>query len=131
MDILGLSAYYHDSAACLVRDGRIVAAAQEERFTTDPRWWALAIGGVLVFSGLVAPRLLSPVHRGWMALGHVMGWINTRIILSVFFCAILTPMALVARLVGKDFMRLKTPPGADTYRVPRTPRSATHVWHQF
>ena len=31
--ILGLSAYYHDSAACLLRDGRIVAAAQEERFT--------------------------------------------------------------------------------------------------
>ncbi len=33
MKILGLSAYYHDSAACLVRDGEIVAAAQEERFT--------------------------------------------------------------------------------------------------
>ena len=31
--ILGVSAYYHDSAACLVRDGYIVAAAQEERFT--------------------------------------------------------------------------------------------------
>ena len=33
MKILGLSAYYHDSAACLVIDGEIVAAAQEERFT--------------------------------------------------------------------------------------------------
>jgi carbamoyltransferase len=33
MNILGLSAYYHDSAACLVRDGKIVAAVQEERFT--------------------------------------------------------------------------------------------------
>ena len=33
MKILGISAYYHDSAACLVMDGRIVAAAQEERFT--------------------------------------------------------------------------------------------------
>src|ERR687890_1449362 len=31
--ILGISAYYHDSAACLLRDGTIVAAAQEERFT--------------------------------------------------------------------------------------------------
>ena len=31
--ILGISAYYHDSAACLVKDGKIVAAAQEERFT--------------------------------------------------------------------------------------------------
>ena len=32
-DILGISAFYHDSAACLVRDGTILAAAQEERFT--------------------------------------------------------------------------------------------------
>ena len=33
MRILGISAYYHDSAAALVEDGRVVAAAQEERFT--------------------------------------------------------------------------------------------------
>jgi len=33
VNILGLSAFYHDSAACLVRDGEIIAAAQEERFT--------------------------------------------------------------------------------------------------
>jgi len=35
MNILGISAFYHDSAACLVRDGRIIAAAQEERFTRE------------------------------------------------------------------------------------------------
>ena len=33
MNILGISAFYHDSAACLVRDGEIISAAQEERFT--------------------------------------------------------------------------------------------------
>ena len=33
MNILGISAFYHDSAACLIQDGIIVAAAQEERFT--------------------------------------------------------------------------------------------------
>src|SRR3989339_1929933 len=41
MNILGISAFYHDSAACLVRDGNIIAAAQEERFTRkkhDPRF---------------------------------------------------------------------------------------------
>ncbi len=40
MNILGISAYYHDSAACLIREGKIIAAAQEERFTRkkhDPR----------------------------------------------------------------------------------------------
>jgi len=33
MYVLGISAYYHDSAACLIKDGEIMAAAQEERFT--------------------------------------------------------------------------------------------------
>jgi len=33
MKLLGISCFYHDSAACLVEDGRVVAAAQEERFT--------------------------------------------------------------------------------------------------
>lgn len=45
MYILGISAYYHDSAACLLRDGEIVAAAQEERFTRkkhDPRFPSMA-----------------------------------------------------------------------------------------
>ena len=35
MYILGISAFYHDSAACLVKDGKILAAAQEERFTRE------------------------------------------------------------------------------------------------
>src|ERR671925_173556 len=48
--ILGISAFYHDSAACLVRDGKIVAAAQEERFTrkkADERFPTNAIQYVL------------------------------------------------------------------------------------
>ena len=36
MRVLGISAFYHDSAAAVVEDGRIVAAAQEERFTAFP-----------------------------------------------------------------------------------------------
>ena len=37
MYILGISAFYHDSAACLLKDGEIIAAAQEERFTRKKR----------------------------------------------------------------------------------------------
>ncbi len=55
MRILGLSAYYHDSAAALVQDGRIVAAAQEERFTRkkhDARFPANAVEFCLSSAGL-------------------------------------------------------------------------------
>tara|TARA_B100001057_G_scaffold157272_1_gene157822 strand:- start:799 stop:2634 length:1836 start_codon:yes stop_codon:yes gene_type:complete len=53
--ILGISAFYHDSAACLLKDGEIIAAAQEERFTRkkhDPRYPYNAIEFVLEYSNL-------------------------------------------------------------------------------
>ena len=53
--ILGISAFYHDSAACLLKDGKIVAAAQEERFTRkkhDPSYPYHAIEFVLKYANL-------------------------------------------------------------------------------
>ena len=53
--ILGISAFYHDSAACLLRDGKIIAAAQEERFTRkkhDPSFPHHAIKFVLKYGNL-------------------------------------------------------------------------------
>jgi len=60
MNILGISAFYHDSAACLVQDGRIVAAAQEERFTRkkhDHRFPLRAIDYCLDAGGIGAAQL--------------------------------------------------------------------------
>ena len=53
--ILGISAFYHDSAACIIQDGEIIAAAQEERFTRkkhDPNYPKNAINFVLSYSNL-------------------------------------------------------------------------------
>ncbi|MDX1785907.1 MAG: carbamoyltransferase N-terminal domain-containing protein, partial [Roseovarius sp.] len=58
--ILGISALYHDSAAALLRDGEIVAAAQEERFTRrkhDPRFPEHAIAYVLEEAGATFDRV--------------------------------------------------------------------------
>ncbi len=98
---------------------------------TDPRMWALAIGSVLVVSGGVVPRALDPIYRAWMAIGHVMGWVNTRLVLGTFFFGILTPIGCIARLMGRDFIGVRMSPDAGTYRVPRTARPTTHVRHQF
>ena len=60
MKILGLSAFYHDSAACLVIDGNIVAAAQEERFTRkkhDAGFPTEAVAYCLAEAGIVAADL--------------------------------------------------------------------------
>ncbi len=60
MNILGISAYYHDAAAAVLRDGRIVAAAQEERFTRkkhDPSFPANAVRYCLQEAGLTIDQL--------------------------------------------------------------------------
>ncbi|MCB1588907.1 MAG: hypothetical protein KDI56_08390, partial [Xanthomonadales bacterium] len=60
MRVLGISAFYHDSAAALMVDGRIVAAAQEERFSRrkhDPEWPAQAIAACLAQAGISAEQI--------------------------------------------------------------------------
>jgi carbamoyltransferase len=60
MNILGISAFYHDSAACLVRDGEILAAAQEERFSRkkhDFRFPIYAINWCLQEAGISSQQL--------------------------------------------------------------------------
>ena len=60
MYILGISAFYHDSAACIVKDGQIIASAQEERFTRkkhDPVFPAQAISFCLSHAGIQSSDL--------------------------------------------------------------------------
>ena len=60
--ILGISAFYHDSAACLIRDGEIVAAAQEERFTRkkgDANYPEHAVAYCLKAGGITAKDLTA------------------------------------------------------------------------
>src|SRR5256712_1512552 len=62
--ILGISAFYHDSAACLLRDGEIIAAAQEERFTRKKHYAGFpseSIRYCLREGGIFSPR--RALHR--------------------------------------------------------------------
>jgi len=97
----------------------------------DPRLWVLIFAGLLMIPALLLPRSLGPVYRVWMAIGQILGWINTRLILGVVFYGLFTPMGLVMRLLGKDAMRRKLEGDADSYRVVRQPRPSSHMRHQF
>ena len=95
--ILGISAFYHDSAACLVRDGAIVAAAQEERFSRikhDPNFPARAVAYCLREGGIEAKDLhcvgfydkplltferLLETHLGTAPLGLRLYWKSMRV----------------------------------------------------
>lgn len=86
------------------------------RHRAIPRW-PYVPGVPLVVFGLILPRALGPVHRIWMTAGGVLGWINTRIILTIVFFLIVTPLGIVRRLVGKDSLGRRFRRDARSYRV--------------
>jgi len=97
----------------------------------SPRLWAMIVGGLLVLLGAVLPQSLKQVYAGWMKLGHMLGWINTRIILGIIYYGLVTPMGLVMRLMGKDSMQRSFREDVPTYRVVRVPRPRHHMKNQF
>jgi hypothetical protein len=95
------------------------------------RFWAVALGGMLILLGAVAPSVLAPLHRLWMRIGHILGWINTRILLSLVFYGLITPIGILFRLTGKDVMRQTFAEDSPTYRVVRQARPRGHMKYQF
>ena len=95
------------------------------------RLWAIAVGGLLIILGGILPQALAPIHKGWMWTGHVLGWINTRILLGIVFYGLITPIGIVFRLMGKDTMRQAFSEQSSTYRVVRQPRVRSHMKFQF
>jgi hypothetical protein len=80
---------------------------------------------------LAWPQSLTQVYRLWMVVGEILGWINTRLILGALFYLLFTPLGLYMRFRGKDPMRRALSPEAESYRVVRQPRPASHMGHQF
>lgn len=97
----------------------------------DPRWWALVLAAFLILPAAIFPLALTWPYKGWMWIGHVLGWINTRIILGFVFYLIVTPTGLIRRWLGKDSMGRKLRPDLDSYRVTREPRPASHLKRQY
>jgi hypothetical protein len=81
----------------------IVAALQWRRGA--PQWVLVAllsIAAALLLGAAIAPSLLRPVYRAWMRLGEALAWVNTRIILTLIFFLVVTPIGLVMRLFGRS-----------------------------
>jgi hypothetical protein len=73
------------------------------------------IGAYLFLVGLFFPSTLKPLNKIWMALAIILGFISSRIILTVLFYIVLTPIGLIAKLTGKKFLVLKYDHSAVTY----------------
>jgi len=85
------------------------------------REWPIYIGVPIALLAAVWPAALRPLYVVWMKFGAVMGAINTRIIMSVFFFVMLTPIAWLMKALGKDPMARALQKSAQSYRVNSAP----------
>ncbi len=86
-------------------------------------WWAGGGAAFLAASTWGYP-VLRPLYIGWMTFAFVLGWINTRVILGLFFFLVLTPIGFILRAMGKDLLDEKIDKNAPTYWIRRDPQQA-------
>ena len=95
-----------------------------------PVWpWIVCV--VLCVWGLLLPKTLEPVYLGWMKLGNILGWINSRIILGIVFFTLFFIFGLFMRLFGKDPMARKLDTEMESYRVNCRPYNKKHIERPF
>ena len=75
---------------------------------------------ILATVTLLKPLLLTPLNRAWYQLGLFLGRIVSPIVLGILFFLLITPVALVIRIAGRDALRLRRKK-VDTYWIDRSP----------
>ena len=97
------------------------------------QFYFLYIGAFLVLAGFLFPSILRPLNKVWMTLAVLLGWVMTRVILSLLFYLVITPISLIARIFGKHFLDLKIDKSRASYWVKRknVPSSPVDYERQF
>lgn len=78
-------------------------------------YYFLAVGVIIFMAGLFIPSILRPLNKAWMTLAILLGWVMTRVILSLLFYLIITPISLIARISGKHFLDFKIDKSRSSY----------------
>lgn len=85
------------------------------------RLWALILAGVFLLLSLLLPASLAPLNRLWTKFGMLLHHIVSPLALGILFFLVVTPIALIMRIFGKDPLRLRLDRSASSYWIERTP----------
>lgn len=93
--------------------------------------WTGAIGLVLVVCGALAPKLLYYPSKLWWRFAMALGWFNARVILTIAFAIVLTPMSLIWRAIGRDPMQRRRATWRGWTPYPERYRRADHFTKMY
>jgi saxitoxin biosynthesis operon SxtJ-like protein len=79
------------------------------------------IAAVFLLAALGFPRVLHPLNKVWMLFGHLLNRVISPIVMGVIYFGMLTPLATVMRLRGRDVLRRRFDPACKSYWIKRDP----------
>lgn len=85
-------------------------------------WWIGGFGILFLTLGLISPITLKHVYKLWMGFGIVLGHLVSSIILSLLFYLVITPIGIVLRILGKDYLNRGFSKKEGTYWIKRERR---------
>ena len=85
------------------------------------------MGLFLILLGIALPHLLRPINKVWMTLAIILGWFMSRVILSILFYLIITPIGFLLRLFGRDPLNLKVDNSVSSYWEDREKRVSEKI----
>jgi hypothetical protein len=83
--------------------------------------WTGGLAALFLAAALLAPAMLHPLNLLWLKFGLLLHRVVNPVLMALIFYGTVLPTGMVARLMGKDLLRLKRQPDADSYWIPRTP----------
>ena len=84
-----------------------------------PRWWMLGIAVAFALVALVWPQILHPFNRAWLALGRLLHRLVSPLLMGVIFFVVVSPIAWIMRLRGKDVLSLARRTDLSSYWITR------------
>lgn len=83
--------------------------------------WTGGLAALFLAAAFVRPSLLNPLNRIWLKFGLLLHKVVNPIIMALLFFGTVWPTGLVMRLMGRDLLRLKREPDAESYWIVRQP----------
>lgn len=93
-------------------------------------YYLLAIAFLLIIPALLFPMILKPLNRLWMGLGILLGWFTSRIILTLLFFLVITPTAIIVKILGKDFLNLKYEKNSSSYWIKKEAKENSKIEYE-
>ena len=71
------------------------------------RIWAAVMSVVFLILGIINSNILTPLKKGWIKLGEILGKVISPIVMGFIYFIIITPIGILMRLIGKDLLNTK------------------------